>query len=311
MKYFIIFCLASILGLPGIQNGKLLSQAVSHKRLDTFISNKDSMLEKVKIDTLLNFKDPHELIAYYKKKSAIYYKSILKNKTIPHSVQEKVSYTLSINLSKLVFRYLIHCDRNDSFNFNFMLGVIIRNDGLFTEKQLSDLYSSFPEIFKSSSIGKSYLAIMKKRPHNIGKSVLNVRRGSFQNVYGNQIIVDLIDRKHPLTLIYFTASWCGPCKYYINMYKESLEKLYNKDVKIISISIDKSQKDWVKYVQEEKYEWDCYRAMDADNLPIRQYIQVKAIPYCLLIDSFGNIIVENDGYNLIHMIKRANELLSK
>lgn len=253
MKYFIVFCLALILGLPGIDNRKVSSQGMSNKRLNTLISNKYSLLEKVKIDTLLNFKDPHELIAYYKKKSAIYYKSILKNKTIPDSIQEKVGYNLSINLSKLIFRYLIHCDRNDSFNFDFMLGVIIRNDGLFTEKQLADLYSSFPEKFRSSSIGKNYLAIMNKRPHNVGKSVLDVRSGSFQTVLGNQITLNLIDMKHPLYLIYFTASWCGPCRYYINLYKESLEKLYDKDVKIISISIDKSQKDWVKYVQEGKY----------------------------------------------------------
>ena len=46
-----------------------------------------------------------------------------------------------------------------------------------------------------------------------------------------------------------------------NVFRSDLDKLNKSQVKVISISIDKSRPQWLKYLKDERYAWSNYRTM--------------------------------------------------
>ena len=57
--------------------------------------------------------------------------------------------------------------------------------------------------------------------------------------------------------IYFSASWCGPCKTFtpelVDFYKKTKSK--NADFELIFVSRDRSEKDMESYMIEDKMQW--------------------------------------------------------
>lgn len=92
------------------------------------------------------------------------------------------------------------------------------------------------------------------------------------------------------TVVDFWASWCGWCRRAIPHIKEFYAKYSRQQLEVISVSVDDSKPAW-------------YRAMKAENMPWRQYVEEKdqkkltdkaynmlGIPDFLLIDSQGKIV---------------------
>lgn len=82
------------------------------------------------------------------------------------------------------------------------------------------------------------------------------------------------------------ASWCGPCckeaPYLIQLEKE----LVNKDVKFVSISIDKNAASWKKKMQELGLHG--YQLLNQDN-QLGEALNVSGIPFFLIYDKEGKL----------------------
>lgn len=87
-------------------------------------------------------------------------------------------------------------------------------------------------------------------------------------------------------LIDFWASWCSPCRKEIPNLKKLYAQYADKGFQIISISIDKKEKDWLKALEEEKLAWPNFR----DTEGIADLYKVKFVPTMYLIDQQGIII---------------------
>jgi len=92
-------------------------------------------------------------------------------------------------------------------------------------------------------------------------------------------------------LIDFWASWCGPCRSEI----PNVEKLYkgykDKGLAVLSVSIDKSKKAWLKALEEENMAWPQVDAPKAGKQIMKDY-QFSGIPYIILLDKEGKIIAK-------------------
>ena len=89
-------------------------------------------------------------------------------------------------------------------------------------------------------------------------------------------------------VIDFWASWCVPCRKAI----PALKQFYlegNKDVAIISVSIDKKETDWVKANTAEQLPWHSF----LDRAGLADAYNVKAIPAMFLLDGEGKVVAEN------------------
>ena len=114
------------------------------------------------------------------------------------------------------------------------------------------------------------------------------------------------DFKGNYLLIDFWASWCGPCRSEI----PNVDKLYNeykdKGLAVLSVSIDKSKKDWLKALDEENMSWPQVNAPKSGKQIMKDY-QFSGIPYIILLDKDGKIIAK--GLRGEQMHKKVEELL--
>ena len=113
---------------------------------------------------------------------------------------------------------------------------------------------------------------------------------SYPNTKGE--IVSLDDLKGKYVYVDVWATWCGPCKTQIPFLKE-LHKEYNdKNITIVSLSIDKpNQKNkWLRMVEDENL---TGIQLLADNDDFAMAYNISGIPRFILIDPEGNIVDSN------------------
>jgi thiol-disulfide isomerase/thioredoxin len=292
----------------GFGNGQPdLQTCATFINCDTAKSHMDSLRERVLIDTTLHFNNVKEIANYKHKKDSLYTALIANNSKIGAQRKEKIGFDNSIRFARLFYKYLIECDKGTKENFDFF-GFIAHDYGLFSREQMLSLYNLFPEKFKNSKEGKTYLATINARPDNIGHSILGAGNISFESAGGESITLQkLIDGNHSFYIILFTASWCGPCRYYTNVFRNDLEKMDKDQVKVISISIDKSRSQWLQYLKDEKYTWSNYRTMKGWDSTIMSYLHLESIPHYLLLDKKGIIIDEQSGYGMKQIINRIKQ----
>jgi len=81
----------------------------------------------------------------------------------------------------------------------------------------------------------------------------------------------------------FWASWCQPCiKDRLNS-APTKNFLKSKNIKIISISVDHSSKNWERALEKYKWEEDEYLLLDSLSLLLSKY-QIQSFPRYILID---------------------------
>lgn len=102
--------------------------------------------------------------------------------------------------------------------------------------------------------------------------------------------ISQIFKNNKYTIIDFWASWCAPCRKALPGLKSFYQDVHAKGVEIVSISIDKSESDWVKAEQEEQLKWPSY--LDVAGTSANAW-KVRAIPAMFLIDQNGKVIAEN------------------
>ncbi|OMQ07810.1 TlpA disulfide reductase family protein [[Flexibacter] sp. ATCC 35103] len=154
----------------------------------------------------------------------------------------------------------------------------------FTPDQ-KPVFAQFSETAKKSYYGQ--LVEKEVNPKslvgtNFSNFALNDKDGKAYNVK------DIIAGKKYI-LIDFWASWCGPCRKEIPNLKTAYAAYSDKGFEILSISIDKDQKAWLKALGQENMQW--HNLLD-DN-KVSNAFNVKTIPATYLVDSKGVIISDN------------------
>ncbi|MFM8810330.1 MAG: thioredoxin-like domain-containing protein [Chthoniobacterales bacterium] len=92
--------------------------------------------------------------------------------------------------------------------------------------------------------------------------------------------------------LYFSASWCGPCK----MFTPELVKFRDRNdekFEVVFVSSDRSAEDQQEYMKDYDMEWP---AIPYDS-PLRQELgakyEVRGIPSLVIVDDQGNLITKD------------------
>lgn len=112
-------------------------------------------------------------------------------------------------------------------------------------------------------------------------------------------VLDIDGNEHSLSdfhgqfvFIDFWATWCGPCIAQIPALEEIYHDYKDRNIAIMSISVDKNKEDWENDVREKNHPWLQFH----DGTNMNDFFLVRFIPTFVLIGTDGNIIEPRAPY---------------
>lgn len=92
--------------------------------------------------------------------------------------------------------------------------------------------------------------------------------------------------------LYFSASWCGPCR----AFTPSLVKLRDReddDFEVIFVSSDRSAEDQMEYMDDYDMEWPAIPYDSPRRQELGAKYGIRGIPSLVIVDDQGNLITKN------------------
>lgn len=100
----------------------------------------------------------------------------------------------------------------------------------------------------------------------------------------------------PYTILYYSASWCPPCKAFTPKLVEFYSKKKHEDLfEVILFSLDKSERQMKQYMQSFKMKWPALRFDQRFNISWMKQYAPKSIPRIIILDANGIPILDNVG----------------
>ncbi|MDR2980692.1 MAG: redoxin family protein [Puniceicoccales bacterium] len=98
-------------------------------------------------------------------------------------------------------------------------------------------------------------------------------------------------RKKKYLFIYFSASWCGPCKVFtpklVDFYKKNER---NRDFDVLFISLDSDQKAMTAYMKSEKMPWMGVKHGSKGANEIKTKYAGAGVPHLVLLNEKDEVI---------------------
>lgn len=110
---------------------------------------------------------------------------------------------------------------------------------------------------------------------------------------GNPVKLSELIKPGRATLLIFWASWCAPCIQEIPFFKDLYKKYHAKGLDLVSISLDSTEKAWLNAVQKQAMEWPQMSELKGWNGTAPKDYGINSIPFVLLLDQNGCIVVRN------------------
>lgn len=112
-------------------------------------------------------------------------------------------------------------------------------------------------------------------------------------------LLDTANQKHsfhkicdrPVVYIDIWSTWCGPCCKEIPYVAKLVERYKDrKDIKFVSISIDKNLNDWKKFLDKHHPAWEQYVVPKDEQDAFLKRFAINGIPRFMVIDSQSRIV---------------------
>ncbi|MBL6827574.1 MAG: thioredoxin fold domain-containing protein [Opitutales bacterium] len=122
---------------------------------------------------------------------------------------------------------------------------------------------------------------------------------------GSFLSSESLDKKY--IGLYFSASWCGPCRKFTPKLVEFRNK-FSDDFEVILIGGDGSSKAQANYMKKYSMPWYAMQNQSTEAKFASRFCEVKSIPYLVILDQDGNIITKNGKSDLMKMGDQALEV---
>ncbi|MEM7394659.1 MAG: thioredoxin-like domain-containing protein, partial [Verrucomicrobiota bacterium] len=112
---------------------------------------------------------------------------------------------------------------------------------------------------------------------------------------GNDVPISTLDDK--VIGIYFSASWCGPCRRFTPSLVKYRE-MYKDDFEVIFVSSDRSASAQADYMKKYDMKWPAVKYEAKERKILQQIYQVSGIPKLVLLNTEGETLTP-EGRNMI------------
>lgn len=110
------------------------------------------------------------------------------------------------------------------------------------------------------------------------------------NIDGESVSSDQLKNKY--IGLYFSASWCGPCRKFTPRLVEFRNR-FQDDFEVILIGADGSAKAQANYMKKYSMPWLAMKNQSPEAKQASKLSGVEFIPYLVVINSSGKIISKN------------------
>ena len=109
------------------------------------------------------------------------------------------------------------------------------------------------------------------------------------DINGNEVSVDQLNGKY--VGLYFSASWCGPCRSFTPKLVKFKEE-HKENFEVVLVGSDGSSKAQANYMKKYKMPWFALKHQSEVARDISLTLQVEFIPYLVILDPDGNVITK-------------------
>ncbi len=120
--------------------------------------------------------------------------------------------------------------------------------------------------------------------------------------------VPVANLKDKIVGVYFSASWCPPCR----GFTPQLVKFYNQgagkeNFEIVFVSSDKTADDMKNYMKKDSMPWKAIPFGDASAGALKRKLGIRGIPTLVIYGSDGKIISRNARWDVVMLGPKALE----
>ena len=186
--------------------------------------------------------------------------------------------------------------------------------GQIDKTEAQDLFDQLDSKIQMTKSAQNILELLRQKELQEEANIETPRVGDvapdFKAPSSNGELVSLDQAKGKFTVIDFWASWCKPCR----NQSPALVELYNtyksQDVKIVSVSLDRSRKLWLDAIEDDGLNWTHVSNLRHWQDPVAEKYNVRSIPELFLIDDNGTVIARShDLASIKSILKNATSNL--
>jgi thiol-disulfide isomerase/thioredoxin len=209
----------------------------------------------------------------------------------------------------LLYKYLVTAEKSSILDFNELYFLLSTAHNLVSDDQIKQLFESYPEKYRKSEKGKKIYKALYETGLNTGKNIVSFNdKLLYENKTETNFKQLLLNNKHKYLLILFGASWCSPCRYESMSLKQELSKIDTAMIEIAGISLDDNFGHWTNFLNDFKSPWQQYILAKGFQSQLAESLQIKGIPYTIVLNNNREIIFESkEGVR----INKILEFLSK
>lgn len=153
----------------------------------------------------------------------------------------------------------------------------------YTEVQ--PVFESFSPEVRQSPFGKA----LEERLTLAKKTAEGVQAPSFTASTPEGEELSLENALGKVTVIDFWASWCAPCRQENPKVVKMYERLHDKGLEIVGVSLDEDAAAWKKAIEEDGLTWKQVSDLKGFESEIAMQYGVMAIPQTFILDEEGKI----------------------